>query len=648
MVMDAVLWGPSESRRQASALWRFALSTEPLHGVAPDDYAGLHRWSTAEPAAFFEAVWDFTGIIGDKGGPAFRPGTTIRDARFFPDARLNYAENLLRDPDDRLAIIAEENDGRRRTLTRRALRDSVSRAMQALAAEGVGKGDRVAALVSNDLEAAILYMATAGIGAIWASCSPDFGPEAAVDRLGQIEPAILLATPSYSYGNKRVHTSATIEAVAAATNVRKIILTQAEAGVAYCRPHVDFDDWVRDFLPRPISFERFPFDTPMVILFTSGTTGKPKAMVHSAGGLLLQHLKEHQLHCDLGPGDRLFYYTTCGWMMWNWQLSGLASGAALVTYDGNPFHPGPARLVELIDSDEITVFGTSAKYLQACEKAGVVPRANSRLATLRAVLSTGSPLPPESFDYVYRDWKADLQLASISGGSDICGCFLGGVPTLPVRRGELQAALLGMDVAVVDEEGRELPPGTTGELVCRAPHPSMPLFFWGDADGSRYQTAYFERFPGIWTHGDFVEARPGGGFIIKGRSDTTLNPGGVRIGTAEIYRQVETIGVIAEAVAVAQEWQGDQRIVLFVRLEPGKTLDPELIELIRQRIRIGATPRHLPAAIIAVSDIPRTRSGKISEMAVREAIHGRPVKNAESLANPESLALYADFPELKR
>ena len=638
-----ILWRPSPERIAASALARFA----EQQGIAPTDYAGLLDWSIAEPEAFYTRLWDFLGVIGEKGGPAVVHGPDLRATRFFPEARLNYAENLLREPDDRLAIIAHRDDGTRRTLTRRELHDLVSRCAQAMAADGVGAGDRVAAIVTNDIEAIALYLAAAAIGAIWASCSPDFGPAGASDRLSQVEPKLLFAVPSYGYAGKTIDTTASINAVAEAAGVLKIVLlgTAPSPGASYARPATTLGDWVAPLAPRPIPYHRQAFDAPLAILFSSGTTGRPKCIVHSAGGLLLQHMKEHVLQCDVRPGDRLFYYTTCGWMMWNWLVSGLASGATLVTYDGNPAYPQAERLPDLIDSEGIAIFGTSAKYIDSSHKAGLTPRTTHSLATLRAVLSTGSPLLPESFDYVYRDWKADLHLASISGGTDICACFLGGVPTLPVRRGELQGAMLGMDVAAFDPDGAPVA-GVSGELVCRNAHVSMPVAFWGDADGSRYRSAYFERFAGIWAHGDFVEKRPSGGYVIHGRSDTTLNPGGVRIGTAEIYRQVETIPEVLEAVAVGQDWHGDQRVILFVRLRNGVALSDELQQAIRSRIRAGATPRHVPARIIAVPEIPRTRSGKISEIAVRDTIHGRAIGNDTALANPECLALYRDRLEL--
>ncbi|WP_445680172.1 acetoacetate--CoA ligase [Radicibacter daui] len=637
-----ILWQPGAERIAASAMARFARAAD----LPGDDYAALHAWSVAEPEAFHSLLWDFLDLVGHKGARAIVRSASLREVRFFPDARLNYAENLLKEPDDRPALIAHRDDGTRRELSRRQLLDLVSRCVQALKAEGIGPGDRVAAIVTNDIESITFYLATAAIGAIWASCSPDFGPAGASDRLSQIEPSILLAVPSYGYAGKVVETTASINAVADSTAIKRIVLLgAAPQGAQYSKPALALEDWLAPFSPDAIAWHRGPFDAPLAILFSSGTTGKPKCIMHSAGGLLLQHMKEHVLHCDLKAGERLFYYTTCGWMMWNWLITGLAAGATLVTYDGNPAYPSVARLADLIDGEQISVFGTSAKYIDSCHKAGLVPRQTHLFAGLKAILSTGSPLLPQSFDYIYRDWKADLQLASISGGTDICACFLGGVPTLPVRRGELQAALLGMDIASFNSEGKPVI-GEPGELVCRNAHISMPVAFWGDRDGSRYNAAYFERFPGIWAHGDFVEACPEGGFVIQGRSDTTLNPGGVRIGTAEIYRQVESVPEVLEAVAVGQDWRGDQRVILFVKMKPGAALDEALEKLIRERIRTGATPRHVPARIIPVAEIPRTRSGKISEVAVRDAIHGRTIANDTALANPECLAAYRNLPQL--
>lgn len=643
---DPILWQPGLEWMRGTQLWAFAEATVDRHGATPDDYAGVLAWSIAEPEAFYSALWDFCGLIGEKGGVAVEPAADLRQVRFFPEARINYAENCLKEPDDRLALICHRDDGTRRELTRRGLHDLVSRMTQALRAEGIGQGDRVAAIVSNDIESIAAYLAVAAIGAIWASCSPDFGPASAADRLAQVAPNVLLAVPDYRYGDKLIEIAASIDAVAEAADVRRIVLFGAPTRAEYARPHVTLDDWLAPHMAGPIAFHRGGFADPMVILFSSGTTGKPKCIMHSGGGLLLQHIKEQRLHADLRAGDRFFYYTTCGWMMWNWLVSGLASGATLVTCDGNPFHPHATRLIDMIDSEKIALFGTSAKYIDACAKAGLKPRETHRLETLRGVLSTGSPLLPASFDYVYADWKPDLHLASISGGTDICACFLGGVPVWPVRRGELQGPQLGMDLDTLDEDGRPVE-GAPGELVCRNAHVSMPVGFWGDGDGSRYAAAYFERFPGVWAHGDFAEKRPGGGYVIHGRSDTTLNPGGVRIGTAEIYRQVETVPEVREAIAVGQDWDGDQRVVLFVVMQPGQALSEAVEKTIRSRIRSGATPRHVPARIVAVADIPRTRSGKISEIAVRDAIHGRAGKNDAALANPECLDAYRNLPALR-
>lgn len=643
---NAVMWHPEEARKRASQMWGFAERTAGMHGCTPDDYAGLLAWSISDPEAFYAALWDELEIVGTKGETAFVPGESIRDARFFPDARANYAENLLQRRDDGLAIIAHRDEGTRRTITWGGLYDAVSQLVQVLKAEGVGQGDRVAAIVTHDIEAIVGYLATSAIGATWASCSPDFGPAGAADRLCQVDPKVLIAVPHYDYAGKHIDVAPTIRAVAEGAAPTRIFTIGDVPEALADLPAMAWDTALGAYAPREIAFNRMGFDAPLVILFSSGTTGKPKCITHSALGLLIQHKKELMLHCDLRPDERFFYFTTCGWMMWNWHVTGLAVGATLVTYDGNPFYPGSARLIDLIDAEAIAVFGTSAKYIDACLKAGVKPRESHRFETLRMILSTGSPLIPASFDYIYADWKPDLHLASISGGTDICACFLGGNPLLPVVRGELQCAILGMDVDTLDDDGNRVS-GEPGEFVCRNAHLSMPIGFWGDADGTRYSEAYFARFPGVWAHGDFVEKRASGGFIIHGRSDTTLNPGGVRIGTAEIYRQVETIADVEEAVAVGQDVEGDQRVILFVRLKAGAVLDEALEKTIRTRIRSGASPRHVPARIVAVSAIPRTRSGKISETAVRDTIHGRAVKNTTALANPESLALYRDLPELR-
>ena len=640
---NEILWAASEERKQNSTLWQFCLQTQALHGRDPENYAELLDWSIKEPEAFYASLWDFLDIIGYKGPTAYKTGATLPEVQFFPEAQLNYTQNLLRDADDRPAIIAYTDEGDCRRITRRALQERVSQIAQALRAEGIVPGDRVAAIVTNDLEAVEVYLATIAIGAIWASCSPDFGPSGAQDRLCQIDPKILFAVSGYAYAGKQIDIADSINTVASHTSVQRIILlNHAAKPQDYTRDALSVEDWLSPFAPGDIDYHMSAFNAPMVILFSSGTTGKPKCIVHSAGGLLMQHKKEQALHCDVRSGDKLFYFTTCGWMMWNWQVSALSLGATLVTYDGNPFYPTPDRLLDLIDAEGIAVFGTSAKYIDACNKAGLKPRASHGLRTLKTILSTGSPLLPESFDYIYRDWKTDVHLASISGGTDICACFVGGVPILPVRRGELQGAMLGMDVDILDADGRSIA-DAPGDLVCRNAHPSMPVAFWHDEKGEKYHDAYFEQFDNIWAQGDFAEKKSTGGFLIYGRSDTTLNPGGVRIGTAEIYRQVESIPEVLEAVAVGQDWGGDQRVILFVVMRPDVAFTPTLDSLIRVKIRTGATPRHVPAHIVVAPDIPKTRSGKISEITVRDAIHGRATKNTSVLSNAECLEFYRQW-----
>ena len=644
------LWSPSPQRFAETNLARFAEHVAVRHGARLTDYPALYDWSVREPGRFWTAVWDFCGVVSSaRGEVALADGERMPGARWFPGARLNYAENLLRRRDEDPALIFRGENRVRRTMSFRELHAAVSRLAQALRAEGVGPGDRVAAIVSNLPEAIVGLLATSSLGAIWSSCSPDFGVQGILDRFGQIAPKVLLSVDGYFYAGKTLDNLGKLaEVLAALPEVRRAVVipyvSEAPELSATART-VSLQDFTAPFTAGEIEFAQLPFDHPLAILYSSGTTGVPKCIVHGQGGTLLQHLKEHQLHTDLKPGERLFYFTTCGWMMWNWLVSGLASGATLLLYDGSPFHPGPSTLWNYCDEERMTVFGTSAKYIDALAKLGVKPRESHSLASLRTMTSTGSPLVAESFEYVYRDIKPDLLLSSISGGTDIVSCFVLGSPWLPVYRGEIQCRGLGMKVEVFDEHGRAVT-GEKGELVCTAPFPSMPVMFWNDPDGARYRAAYFERFPGVWCHGDWMELTARGTCIIYGRSDATLNPGGVRIGTAEIYRQVERLDEVVESLVIGQDWDNDVRVVLFVRLRDGLDLDDALVRRIKDTIRANTTPRHVPAKVLQVTDIPRTKSGKIVELAVREVVHGRPVKNREALANPEALEWFRDRPEL--
>jgi acetoacetyl-CoA synthetase len=648
---DNPLWIPSAEQAAASQVRAFTVEVERRHGVRLSDYRDLHAWTVAHPDLFWGLIWDFCGVIGDKGERLVADRGKMPGARFMPDATLNFAENLLRRADDGEAIVFRGEDKSQSRMTFAELNAQVSRLQQALRAAGVGVGDRVAAMLPNGPDAVALVLATASIGAIWSSCSPDFGERGVLDRFGQIEPKIFIAVDGYWYNGKPIRLLDKLKPIVAQLSSAQTVviadyLGDAEAVARELPRATSLAAFIKPFAAKPLVYERRPFDHPLYILFSSGTTGVPKCIVHGAGGTLLQHLKEHRLQCDLRPGERLFYFTTLGWMMWNWLITGLATGATLILYDGSPFAPTPASLWDYAQDERINVFGTSAKYIDACSKAGVAPARTHTLPELRMITSTGSPLAPESFEYVYRDIKADVHLASISGGTDIVSCFVLGDPTSPVWKGEIQAPGLGMAMDVYSEDGKPLAQGK-GELVCTVPFASMPVKFWNDPDGKKYRAAYFERFPGIWHHGDFAEWTSHNGMIIHGRSDATLNPGGVRIGTAEIYAAVEQIPEVIEAICIGQDWGGDVRIVLFVRLKPGVALDDALRDKICRTIRAGLSPRHVPAKIVAVTDIPRTRSGKITELAVRDVVHGRPVRNTEALANPEALALYKDLPELR-
>jgi len=648
------LWEPSQERIEHANLTRFARMAIHDWGLKRNTYPAFHHWTVEQPERFWQSLWKFGAVrAAEQGGRALEDGHKMPGAKWFPDARLNYAENLLRLRDDTDALVFWGEDKVRRRLSHRELYDAVSRLAQALRAQGIGPGDRVAAYIPNMPEAIIGLAATASIGAIWSSCSPDFGVQGVLDRFGQIEPSVLITVDGYWYNGKPIDLRDKVREVAAKLpSVRRVIVVPYLAEVpdiASVPNSVTFADFVTDFAPGHIVFEQMPFDHPLYILYSSGTTGVPKCIVHGAGGALLKHLGEHLLHSDVRHGDRVFYFTTCGWMMWNWLVSGLACGATLLLYDGSPFIARGRILFDYADVEQMTHLGTSAKFIDACKKVRQQPMRTHKLEALRAILSTGSPLVPESFDYVYDAIKRDVCLSSISGGTDIVGCFALGNPILPVWRGEIQSRALGLNVQVFDEHGRPVH-GEKGELVCTKPFPSMPARFWNDPDGSKYQAAYFEKFPGVWCHGDWCEITEHDGMIIYGRSDATLNPGGVRIGTAEIYRQVEQLPEVTEALVIGQDWPPDRpsdvRVVLFVKLAEGLALDEALTSRIKGQIRANTTPRHVPDKVVQVKDIPRTKSGKIVELAVRNVVHRRPVKNVEALANPEALDEYRDRVEL--
>src|SRR4051812_23431425 len=662
-VDEVPLWTPSIDRVAGANLTAFIKHIQrkrPAGSAGVNDFTSLYRWSVDHPEAFWPEVWRFCGVIADErpgrlpwdevvvGLDRMAPPDATLGPRWFPGARLNFAENLLRYADNHPAIVFWNERGRQRELSYSELNRQVASGAAALLQHGIRPGDRVAGFLPNLPETIIAMLATTSIGAIWSSCSPDFGTHGVLDRFGQIRPRILVCADGYRYAGKEIDTLERVREVCdRIPEIERVVVVpylRAQPMIAPIRDAVLWDAWRSDrsTAPPPV---RLPFDHPVYIMYSSGTTGLPKCMVHGSGGTLLQHLKELVLHTDLRREDRIFYFTTCGWMMWNWLVSSLAVGATVVLYDGAPFSPA-TLLWDMVARERVTVFGTSAKYLALAEKEGLEPGSSHDLSALRAILSTGSPLATHSYDYVYQKIKRDLHLASISGGTDIISCFALGNPIGPVWRGELQARGLGMSVDVFDPAGRPLR-NAEGELVCTRPFPSMPVGFWNDPAGDKYRTAYFDHFPAVWRHGDWARLTAHDGLVILGRSDATLNPGGVRIGTAEIYRQVEQLPEVLESLVVGQEWEGDVRIVLFVRLRQGLLLDPGLTNRIQRRVREHTSPHHVPRKIVQVGDIPRTISGKITELAVREVIHGRPVVNVDALANPAALELFRNLQELR-
>ena len=649
--MAEVLWEPSAEQIENANMTAFRRAVERQWDVDLPDFAALHAFSLAELEKFWVSVRDFCDLRADHWGDrVLVDGDKMPGAKFFPDAHLNFAENLLRRRDDGPALIFQAEDQVKRTMSWGELYDAVSVLAQALTDLGVGPGDRCAGFVPNMPETIVAMLAATSLGAVWTSCSPDFGANGVLDRFGQTRPKILFTADGYYY-NGKAHDSLgrVAEFSAELTTVEKIIVLPmlSDAPDLSALPRaVTLADATAAYAPGEIAFTQMPFNDPLYIMYSSGTTGKPKCIVHGIGGSLLTHMKEHIIHCDAKPDDRIFYFTTCGWMMWNWLVTGLAAQATLILYDGAPTYPDGNVLFDLADESKMTLFGTSAKFIDALAKFGLDPMRTHDLSTVRTMTSTGSVLAPEGFDYVYEHVKRDICLASMSGGTDLLGCFVGGNPILPVHRGEIQCRVLGMSVEVFDDTGASVY-GEKGEMVCTKPFPSMPIYFWDDDDGARYRAAYFERFPNIWCQGDFVSRNEREGWVVFGRSDATLNPGGVRIGTAEIYRQVEQFDEVVEGIVIGQEWNYDTRVILFVILREGLTLDDDLIDRIRKRVRQNCTPRHVPTKVIQVTDIPRTKSGKITELAVRDMVHGREVKNSEALANPEALDLYRDLAALQ-
>ena len=649
--MGRLLWQPSEARIQSSNMFRFMTLINQCYGTSFTSYAELYQWSVDHIPEFWRQMWDFASIKASVPYERIIDDVTkMPGAHWFEGARLNFAENLLRYRDDRLALIFKGEDQVRRTLTYAQLYDEVARVAKALKDAGVRPGDRVAGFVPNIPESIIAMLAATSLGAAWSSCSPDFGIKGVLDRFGQIQPKVLFTADGYFFKGKPLDSLARIaDIIHRIPSVEKLVVVpyaQEQPDIGAIPKAVMYADFKSAGDGPEINFAQLSFDHPLYVMYSSGTTGLPKCMVQSAGGILIHHLKELMLHTDLTREDTIFYFTTCGWMMWNWLVSSLATGATLVLYDGNPFHPSPKALWQMAQDEKITVFGTSAGYLAALQAAGVRPKEEFDLAPLRAVLSTGSPLSIESFEFIYDAVKSDLQLASIAGGTDLNGCFSLGNPMGPVYAGELQCRGLAMKVFAFDDDGRPVV-DREGELVCTAPFPSMPIYFWDDPEGKKYKDAYFDVYPGIWRHGDYIVVTGHGGVVMHGRSDATLNPGGVRIGTAELYRQVEQLDEIEDSVVVGQKWDNDVRVILFVKLAPGIELTDDLKNKIRKTIRVHTSPRHVPAKIIPVADIPYTLNMKKVELAVKKVIHNQVVKNKDALRNPEALNCFAEISELQ-